>query len=189
MRTVWYGSTFIVALAALTVVPLTAHSDTLRLKDGREIPGQYEGGSARVIRFRTQTGVSEYDLMSVAGVRISGVADFGGSSPGDESRLVRSFDREQERIIRAWFTNRSNLAGLPPGLARRESLPPGLARQVQRNGTLPPGLQRRLQPLPWDLESRLPGLWEGLERVVLGRDVLVIETRTATILDLLRDVF
>ena len=77
---------------------------------------------------------------------------------------------------------------MPPGLARRESLPPGLARQVERNGTLPPGLERRLHPLPWALESQLPGLWGGLERVILGRDVLLMESATAKIVDLIRNV-
>ena len=92
-------------------------------------------------------------------------------------------------MIRAWFSNHSNLSGLPPGLARRESLPPGLQRQVQKNGTLPPGLQRRLRSLPLDLESQLPGLLEGWVRVILGRDVLLMDAATAKIVGLLRNVF
>src|SRR5512147_2362892 len=31
--------------------------------------------------------------------------------------------------------------GLPPGLAKKGSLPPGLAKQLARNGHLPPGLE------------------------------------------------
>ena len=33
--------------------------------------------------------------------------------------------------------------GLPPGLAKRQSLPPGLAKQLRERGGLPPGLQKR----------------------------------------------
>lgn len=173
--------------ATLVFVPLAGFPDTLRLTDGRQISGQYEGGSSRVIRFRTDSGVIEYDVLTVSGVRIWGAAPAGDrETSGDR---VASFGRDQERIIRDWFSNRSNLSGLPPGLARRESLPPGLARQVQRNGTLPPGLERRVQPFPADLERRLPRLLDGLRRVVLGRDVLVVESATARIVDLLRDVW
>ena len=43
---------------------------------------------------------------------------------------------------------------LPPGLAKRDTLPPGLERQLQRNGKLPPGLEKRA--LPDELKRALP---------------------------------
>lgn len=67
----------------------------------------------------------------------------------------------------------------PPGLARREALPPGLAR----HGELPPGLQGRL--LPRDLESRLTVLPSAYVRLVIGRDVVLIERDTRRVLDIL----
>src|ERR1051326_3832533 len=72
--------------------------------------------------------------------------------------------RNDERIIREWFAQPSNLRGLPPGLAKKERLPPGLEKQLARNGQLPPGLQKRIQPLPPVLESRLTRLPEGRRR-------------------------
>jgi hypothetical protein len=49
---------------ALTVVP--AFSDTLTLKNGEKVSGLFEGGSARVIKFRTSDGtVRDYDILSV----------------------------------------------------------------------------------------------------------------------------
>jgi len=43
-----------------------AFSDTLVLKNGEKISGYFEGGSARVIKFRTSDGaVKDYDLFSV----------------------------------------------------------------------------------------------------------------------------
>ena len=179
---------------ALVCLPLTGFSDILRFKDGGQIIGQYEGGDPRTVRFRTESGIREYDLLDIASVRISGDGTIGLSDPlanptvADGGGVSLSFDSGQERIIREWFLNRSNLNGLPPGL-RRSSLPPGLQRHIQRNGTLPPGLQRRLHPLPWELEVRLPTLLDGWGRVILGRDVLLIELATSKIVDLLRNVF
>lgn len=176
-------------VAAFVLMTLGASADTLRLADGRELTGQYEGGDARTVRFRANGGVSEFDIRTVAGVRISDAVVGSGRAPA-ETRYATSLDPGQERIIRAWFSSRATgREGLPPGLARRESLPPGLQRQVQRNGTLPPGLQRRIEPLPVALENELPPLVQGLARVVLGRDVLLIEVNSSRILDILTNVF
>ncbi|MCW8945427.1 MAG: hypothetical protein OQL27_11685 [Sedimenticola sp.] len=77
--------------------------------------------------------------------------------------------------------------GLPPGLAKRDSLPPGLAKQLERNGRLPPGLEKR--DLPDGLANLLPPRRHGQQRIVVDNDVLLIETATGLILDILRDVF
>ena len=76
--------------------------------------------------------------------------------------------------------------GLPPGLAKRDSLPPGLQRQLERNGRLPPGLETR--DLPDDLEKALPPPPKGTERVVAGEDVVLVDTGTKIILDVLEGV-
>lgn len=81
---------------------------------------------------------------------------------------------------------KKNAGGLPPGLAKRDSLPPGLARYVEKHGTLPPGLEVR--GLPADLESQLPDPGPGRKRVVVGDDILLIEKGTGRILDILADV-
>jgi len=63
MRKLTQITTFIAAFA-LFAVP--AFSDTLVLKNGEKISGYFEGGSARVIKFRTSDGaVKDYDLFSV----------------------------------------------------------------------------------------------------------------------------
>jgi hypothetical protein len=77
--------------------------------------------------------------------------------------------------------------GLPPGLAKKGgNLPPGLQRQLERNGKLPPGLAKR--DLPNDLETRLPPVKDGCERVIAGPDVVLIHAATGIVLDILRDV-
>jgi len=79
--------------------------------------------------------------------------------------------------------------GLPPGLAKRNgNLPPGLRKQLQRNGTLPPGLQTRFEPLSADLEGSLRPLASGYSRGRIGQDVVILETRTQRVIDIIRNV-
>src|SRR2546427_12965154 len=53
-------------LAAFALLVMPAFSDTLVLKNGEKISGYFEGGSARVIKFRTSDGaVKDYDLLSI----------------------------------------------------------------------------------------------------------------------------
>ena len=166
-------------------------ADVLRLRSGAQISGFYEGGTARVVRFRTDSGVQEYDILTVSSVQIT------GSSPNVEAEktvkarpdVSASFGPEQEQLIREWFSRNGNYSNLPPGLAKRDRLPPGLERQLQRNGTLPPGLQKRVQPLPYALEQQLPPVLGGMRRVILSGHVILLEVDTARIVDLLRDVF
>lgn len=70
----------------------------------------------------------------------------------------------------------------PSGLAKRERLPPGLAKR----DTLPPGLQGR--SLPRVLESRLAVLPSAYVRVIIGRDVVLMQRDTRVVLDILYGV-
>lgn len=76
--------------------------------------------------------------------------------------------------------------GLPPGLAKRDSLPPGLQKRLEKHGTLPPGLAKR--DIPAGLESKLPELPPGLERIIAGDDVVLLEKATGKILDVIEGV-
>jgi hypothetical protein len=96
---------------------------------------------------------------------------------------------EERRIIENYYRSSGPSKGLPPGLAKRGGkLPPGLQKHLDKNGTLPPGLQKRLEPLPQDLDSRLPRLPEYWERVILERDVILVDRRTNRILDIIENV-
>jgi hypothetical protein len=101
---------------------------------------------------------------------------------------VRLFGESQEATIRAWFSNKKNLEGLPPGLAKRDRLPAGLERQLQKNRSLPPGLEKRLHSFPLELERLLPGVPEGVIRVVIGVDIVLLDKTSNTILDIVREV-
>ena len=95
------------------------------------------------------------------------------------------FDRDRHaRVIRDFRTSGS----MPPGLAKRDSLPPGLRRQLQERGHLPPGLEKHLVRVPDPLESRLPALPRYYSRYFAGDDLVVVDSRTNTIAAIVRDV-
>jgi hypothetical protein len=106
-------------------------------------------------------------------------------SRGDGSGLnvrVDIFIGSDRRVIREWI-RRQPTSSLPPGLAKRESLPPGLQKQLAKKGKLPPGLEKRLTPFPEDLSRRLPPLQEGLERVFLHGRAVIMNRNTQVVLD------
>jgi hypothetical protein len=108
----------------------------------------------------------------------------------DTNRPAR-FLPEERRTIEEYYHkgNKRKQKGLPPGLAKRGgNLPPGLQKQLDKNGRLPPGLQKQVEPLPIDLDRRLPRLPESWERVVLEDNVILIDRRTQRILDIIENV-
>ncbi len=118
------------------------------------------------------------------------VFDRGTVLARDVNRPAR-FLAEERRIIEEYYRqgSRGRGRGLPPGLAKRGgNLPPGLQKHLERNGQLPPGLQKRLEPLPVDLDRRLPQLPDYWERVILDRDVVLIDRRTNHILDIIENI-
>jgi len=69
MRRLIQITTLMVALAVL-VVP--AFSDTLILKSGERVSGYFEGGTARVVKFRAGDGpVKDYDILSLQQIQFS----------------------------------------------------------------------------------------------------------------------
>lgn len=94
---------------------------------------------------------------------------------------LRSFSVRDRATVRTCYEEHAN--DLPPGLAKRETLPPGLEKQLQKNGTLPPGLQRKVHDLPEVCDKQLPALSRELDRVVYMRRVMLID-RDYRILDM-----
>jgi hypothetical protein len=158
---------------ALMSLTLTGFADTLRLRNGLQVSGMYEGGSSRILRFRTDKGIQEYDILTVFAVRM-------GEIP--VANITSSFGPEQEQFIRNWFAKKGNVS-------RQRALPPGVQRELHRNGTLPPGLEERAEPLPIALEHQLPPIADGMHRIILAGNVILIEDATSRIVDLIRDVF
>jgi hypothetical protein len=112
-----------------------------------------------------------------------GHANGRGARKTDQTVILDRDD--QRRIVRDYY--RDN--GLPPGLAKRESLPPGLAKQLRERGELPPGLQKRLTAVPSPLAARLPRLPGYYDRYFAGSDLLVIDRRSNRIMSIIPNIF
>ena len=107
-----------------------------------------------------------------------------------DQRRPEHFLPEERRIISEYYRSaNTSKKGLPPGLAKHGGkLPPGLQKHLEKNGQLPPGLQKRLKPLPTALDRRLPPIPEYWERVIVERDVILLDRRTNRILDIIENV-
>lgn len=90
------GFITIAALLTLTsMMTVMAFSDTLVLKNGDQLSGYYEGGTSRVIRFRTELGLGEYDLLTVEEIRFGGdLITPGVVEPTDNRSEESLFERE-----------------------------------------------------------------------------------------------
>jgi hypothetical protein len=100
----------------------------------------------------------------------------------DKNTHVRiAFSVRDRSLIRKYYRHR-----LPPGLAKRSSLPPGLQKQVKQRGQLPPGLRK--ERLPNELEVKLSPLPTGYIRFRIGTDVVLMNTRTQVVVDVIKDI-
>ena len=95
------------------------------------------------------------------------------------------FTEKERRIVREYY--RGGHADLPPGLAKRKSLPPGLKKQLRKTGHLPPGLEKRR--MPSDLVRRLPRYDGPFERTIIGNDLILLDPKTGLILDVMQEIF
>jgi hypothetical protein len=111
MRKLTQITTFMVVLA-LFAVPV--FSDTLVLKTGERISGYFEGGSARIVKFRTSDGaVKDYDILSVQQIQFAdeksatsstATPKAATSASGADPRLVPG----SERVTRPTSSNAAN---------------------------------------------------------------------------------
>jgi hypothetical protein len=65
------------------------------------------------------------------------------------------------------------------------TLPPGIAKNLLRGKPLPPGIQKVF--LPEGLLSQLP-VYPGYEYLAVGKDVVLIDSNTAIVADILANV-
>lgn len=109
----------------------------------------------------------------------------------DENASVAvSFGDRDRQLISDYYGNKAKgkkkKKRTPPGLAKKDKLPPGLEKQLRKNGQLPPGLQTH--GLPDDLESKLSRLPAGYARVIIGTDVVLKNSNTRVVVDIIKDI-
>ncbi len=89
---------------------------------------------------------------------------------------------DRDRAIVMEYYRAAKPTKTSPGLAKSGSLPPGLAKR----DTLPSGYQGIL--LPRELDARLSKLPATQARVIIGRDIVLMQRETRVILDILHDL-
>jgi Ni/Co efflux regulator RcnB len=99
----------------------------------------------------------------------------------DDDDRDRGYYREHNRELREWYREHGD--DLPPGLAKRDSLPPGLERQLRVRGTLPPGLQKRMHTCPVEVERFLPPPPPGYTHAFIGGHIVLVNPKTFFVLD------
>lgn len=108
-----------------------------------------------------------------------------GKGGPDHAAVVINIDRDgHSRVVREYVTR----GNLPPGLAKRRTLPPGLRQQLRENGALPPGLRDYYTPVPADWNGRFPAIPAYYTRYFVGRDLIIVDTRNNTLVSLIRDL-
>ncbi len=123
-----------------------------------------------------------------------------GNGKGHGSNKDKGKDADGVVIVdhRAWsdrdhchlvFVDYSGRHGLPPGLAKKGSLPPGIRKQLHERGHVPPGLDRHWVVLPVALERELPPLPPYHVRRAVGVDLLVVDTRSNFVVSIMANVF
>jgi hypothetical protein len=101
-----------------------------------------------------------------------------------ERRLIASYyQRQYDDWDHQNHGNGRKNKGLPPGIAKKGTLPPGLEKQLVRNGTLPPGLGA--MPLPYELAVQLPPRPGSQRLLILDDKVMLVQAATNLILDVL----
>src|SRR6266513_5968641 len=85
-------------IAAFALLAAPAFSDTLVLKNGEKVSGYFEGGSPRVIKFRTSDGVvKDYDLLSVQQIQFGDEKT--ASSPSPSNNVPSSNNAADPRLL------------------------------------------------------------------------------------------
>jgi Ni/Co efflux regulator RcnB len=85
---------------------------------------------------------------------------------------------DERRIIHRYF-------GEHPDAVKVKELPPGIRKKLARGGAMPPGIA--MQVLPDGLHRQLPPRF-GQHYEIIGTDVVLVETATRVIVDVLKDV-
>ncbi len=118
-------------IAAFALLAAPAFSDTLVLKNGEKISGYFEGGSPRVIKFRTSDGVvKDYDLLSVQQIQFG--EEKTASNPNSSNATTSSSNAA---------TSRSATSGADPRLlpGTERVTRPASANAANTGWTIPTG--------------------------------------------------
>ncbi len=128
-------------------------------------------------------------LITLALALLAGPALAQRNTRATETVMEQVFNAVEKQLIRDFFDEGRGHGKIKKGRGKHKTgrgrgMPPGLAMQLDSRGRLPPGLQGRA--LPPGLNKRLGHAGLGRSRQIVGDDVVLIETATGVILDILR---
>lgn len=126
-------------------------------------------------------------LIAALGVLGTDPALAGARRPADPAQWLKpaiGFSGEDRQRIDAWFQRYPDFVTrtYPPD----GKLPRAVDRTLAPADRLPRGVAKA--PLPWPLETQLAPVPAGVERAIVGRHLVLLDARTATVLDIVRDV-
>ena len=108
------------------------------------------------------------------------------STASAELRAGVEFSKDEVTIIASWYREHGEVSQQKKRGKDSGRLPPGIAKNLERGKPLPPGIAK--QYLPDSLVHQLPAPPRGFERVVVDGKVLLVETATRVIHDVLTDI-
>jgi len=94
------------------------------------------------------------------------------------------FTDHDRRLIHDYYAPRYKK--LPPGQVKKGRLPPGHAWRARPNQPIHEDAQWRY--LPYALDQRLSRLPPEYVRVIIGTDVVIMNSRTRVVVDILEDI-
>jgi hypothetical protein len=109
-----------------------------------------------------------------------------GSGSALAAGAAATFTSDEIALIRDYFLVQGGIDARHGNKNSHKGLPPGIARNLARGKPLPPGIARK--QLPDDLSRRLPPVQSGYERAVIDGKVVLIETASQVISDILYDI-
>ena len=130
-------------------------------------------------------------LMLVLGLAVVVAGWTGASHTADAASVEVSFSLKEKRVIANFFASNGGDVGGQSGKGKKKKnkgvgnrgLPPGLAK---KGGALPPGIAKRR--LPNNLLAQLPPPPRGYERVIVDKDILLVNVATQVVHDVLTHV-
>jgi hypothetical protein len=113
---------------------IAAFADTLTLKNGQKISGYFEGGTARVIKFRSADGtVNDYDLLSIQQIQFGDDKAAAAVSPAPAAPATRPVP--PATVVPAATPAPSSTTAAVPAPAADPRLLPGTTRVTRPTST------------------------------------------------------
>jgi hypothetical protein len=94
------------------------------------------------------------------------------------------FSGQDRQRVDSWFKRYPDFVTRTYDPDRK--LPRQVDRELAPNDRLPQKVAKL--PLPWPLEVQLSAVPPGVERAIVGRHLVLLEARSAKVLDIIRDV-